>query len=109
MWVPSYIGIHRNEMADMLTKATSNTISSSPVHLLWTDFIPILRRNTASFWSNYWNKLPANSATKYKTVVPIIQKKLGFTTLIYQVLLFSVLTDFRWAILFFQFTHTNLA
>jgi kelch-like protein 2/3 len=72
LWIPSHIGILGNEVADRLAKSTAITILPSPDQLPWTDFTPLLRCHVLSLWSNQWNKLLTDFASKYKNTAPKI-------------------------------------
>jgi hypothetical protein len=61
--------------------STSSISLPSPCKIPSSDFIPILRQHINHFWSSYWNSLPANFASKYKSVVPVILKKIWFFNL----------------------------
>ncbi|KAL4149453.1 hypothetical protein QTP88_003403 [Uroleucon formosanum] len=74
LWIPSHIGIHGNEVADRLAKSTAITILPSPDQLPWTDFTPLLRHHILSLWSNQWNKLSIDFASKYKNTAPTTSK-----------------------------------
>jgi hypothetical protein len=52
-----------------------------PCKIPSTYFLPILRQHINYLWSSYWNNLPANFASKYKSIVPSILKKTWFDNL----------------------------
>jgi hypothetical protein len=54
---------------------------TSPCKIPFSDFLPILRQHINYLWSSYWNNLPANFASKYKSVIPNILKKTWFNNL----------------------------
>ncbi|KAL4097378.1 hypothetical protein QTP88_022167 [Uroleucon formosanum] len=78
LWVPSHVGIRGNEYADSLAKSSSNFISPSFSPIPWSDFTPLLRHHIFNLWSAYWHNLPANFASKYKSIVPNIINNIWF-------------------------------
>ncbi|KAL4099050.1 hypothetical protein QTP88_023545 [Uroleucon formosanum] len=78
LWVPSHVGIRGNEYADSLAKSSSNFISPSFSPIPWSDFTPLLRHHIFNLWSVYWHNLPANFASKYKSIVPNIINNIWF-------------------------------
>jgi len=76
-WIPSHEEIRGNEIRHSLTKSSSNFISPSSL-IPRSDFTPLLRRHVSSLWSAYWNNLPANFASKFKSSVPNIGSDIWF-------------------------------
>jgi ribonuclease HI len=72
LWIPSHVGTRGNEITDSLAKSYSNFISSSSSLISCSDFTPLLRYHVSTLWSAYWNNVPANFASKFKSVVPNI-------------------------------------
>lgn len=78
LWVPSHVGFRGNEYANSLAKSSSNFISPSFSPIPWSDFTPLLRHHIFNLWSAYWHNLPANFASKYKSIVPNIINNIWF-------------------------------
>ncbi|KAL4112254.1 hypothetical protein QTP88_016075 [Uroleucon formosanum] len=92
LWVPSHVGIRGNEYADSLAKSSSNFISPSFSPIPWSDFTPLLRHHIFNLWSAYWHNLPANFASKYKSIVPNIINNIWFKMYCYlELLLFNLI------------------
>jgi len=66
------VRIRGNETSDSLAKSSSNFISPSFSLIPWSDFTPLQRRHISTPWSTYWNNLPANFASTFKSIVPNI-------------------------------------
>lgn len=67
--ISSHLGIRGNETAVSLTKSSSKFISPSSSLIPWSDFTLLLQRHISTLWSAYWNNLPANIASKFKSIV----------------------------------------
>jgi hypothetical protein len=75
LWVPSHIGIHGSEIADSLAKSSSKLTSPFFSLIPWSNFISLLRFYVLNLWSIYWNNLPINFASTFKSVVPNISNQ----------------------------------
>jgi hypothetical protein len=81
LWVPSHTGIHGNEVADHLTKSSSNLIFPFFPLLPHSDFTPLLKQHSNNTWLSLWNNLPAEFASRYRNITPNILKKTWFHNL----------------------------
>ncbi|KAL4082944.1 hypothetical protein QTP88_029442 [Uroleucon formosanum] len=89
LWVPSHVGFRGNEYANSLAKSSSNFISPSFSLIPWSDFTPLLRHHIFNLWSAYWHNLPANFASKYKSIVPNIINNIWFRNVVIVALIMS--------------------
>ncbi|KAL4154606.1 hypothetical protein QTP88_000463 [Uroleucon formosanum] len=89
LWVPSHVGFRGNEYANSLAKSSSNFISPSFSLIPWSDFTPLLRHHIFNLWSAYWHNLPANFASKYKSIVPNIINNIWFRNIVIVALIMS--------------------
>ena len=81
LWVPSHVGIHGNEVADSLAKHSSNVSRPSISLIPWSDLLLNLRRHVFALWSTYWNTLPENFSSRYKSIMPNIPNNIWFLNL----------------------------
>ncbi|KAL4154290.1 hypothetical protein QTP88_002112 [Uroleucon formosanum] len=92
LWVPSHVGFRGNEYANSLAKSSSNFISPSFSPIPWSDFTPLLRHHIFNLWSAYWHNLPANFASKNKSIVPNIINNIWFKNIVIVALIMPLLT-----------------
>ena len=70
-WIPSHIGIQRNEMADSAAKTTQNNPVNTHIKIPFTDLNRTINTYTKQKWQNYWDNFQNN---KLHEIMPQIGK-----------------------------------
>ena len=72
-WVPSHVGIHRNEMADEAAKQSCSTELEPNQALPHYDYYPVFHRKISKQWKEEWNALQGNKLRIIKSDISVWQ------------------------------------
>ena len=68
-WIPSHIGIQRNDKADSLAKAALNMVPDKKSKIPYTDLKLKIRQIIAKKWQQFWEKNPHNKLFQAQAIL----------------------------------------